>query len=251
MDRAGCNYNRDTTGWNQERLKELRKQAGVSAKDVADSIGIPHESYRIYEAGRGTPNIQVAIKIAKFFGVSIAELVDEESIGFDGNYAKALEEKRERKVSREIRSTLKAIERNGEGPIAPYPFNLIYGVVGYPRFGIVVDPDDAEVLMELTENIPDWETRDRIRRYFTLDEMNYEFTEKQEEGLAKVLSSLKPRERKVLELRFKEGMTLEEVGKIFGVSRERVRQIEAVALRTLRHPSNSRLIIYGEREKNI
>ncbi len=59
-----------------------------------------------------------------------------------------------------------------------------------------------------------------------------------------VLSTLTPRERRVLQLRFglEDGRsrTLEEVGKEFSVTRERIRQIEAKALRKLRHPSRSR-----------
>jgi RNA polymerase primary sigma factor len=59
-----------------------------------------------------------------------------------------------------------------------------------------------------------------------------------------VLSSLSPREQRVLQLRFglEDGRsrTLEEVGKEFNVTRERIRQIEAKALRKLRHPSRSR-----------
>ena len=59
-----------------------------------------------------------------------------------------------------------------------------------------------------------------------------------------VLGSLNGRERRVLELRFGladgRARTLEEVGKEFGITRERVRQIEAIALRKLRHPSRSR-----------
>ena len=59
-----------------------------------------------------------------------------------------------------------------------------------------------------------------------------------------VLSSLTPREQRVLQLRFglEDGRsrTLEEVGKEFNVTRERIRQIEAKALRKLRHPSRSR-----------
>jgi len=64
------------------------------------------------------------------------------------------------------------------------------------------------------------------------------------EQVEDVLASLTPRERKVLQLRFglEDGRTrtLEEVGKEFGVTRERIRQIEAKALRKLRHPSRSR-----------
>ncbi len=63
------------------------------------------------------------------------------------------------------------------------------------------------------------------------------------EATLSVLDSLTPREEKVLRMRFGIGMntdhTLEEVGKQFGVTRERIRQIEAKALRKLRHPSRS------------
>ena len=64
------------------------------------------------------------------------------------------------------------------------------------------------------------------------------------EQLMSVLDTLTPREKKVLELRFgiMDGRTrtLEEVGKEFNVTRERIRQIEAKALRKLRHPSRSK-----------
>ena len=64
------------------------------------------------------------------------------------------------------------------------------------------------------------------------------------EQIEEVLSTLTPREQRVLQLRFglEDGRsrTLEEVGKEFNVTRERIRQIEAKALRKLRHPSRSR-----------
>ncbi len=64
------------------------------------------------------------------------------------------------------------------------------------------------------------------------------------EQLVEVLATLTPREEKVLKLRFgiEDGRTrtLEEVGKEFNVTRERIRQIEAKALRKLRHPSRSK-----------
>ena len=60
----------------------------------------------------------------------------------------------------------------------------------------------------------------------------------------KVLATLTPREEKVLRMRFgigeKADHTLEEVGQDFSVTRERIRQIEAKALRKLRHPTRSR-----------
>jgi RNA polymerase primary sigma factor len=62
--------------------------------------------------------------------------------------------------------------------------------------------------------------------------------------LAEVLDTLNDREKKVLRLRFglDDGRqrTLEEVGREFGVTRERIRQIEAKALRKLRHPTRSK-----------
>ncbi len=63
------------------------------------------------------------------------------------------------------------------------------------------------------------------------------------QAVQEVLDSLTPREAKVLRMRFGVEMstdhTLEEVGKQFDVTRERIRQIEAKALRKLRHPSRA------------
>ena len=62
--------------------------------------------------------------------------------------------------------------------------------------------------------------------------------------LDEVLDSLSPREKRVLQLRFglEDGKqrTLEEVGKEFGVTRERIRQIEAKAIRKLKHPTRAK-----------
>jgi len=67
------------------------------------------------------------------------------------------------------------------------------------------------------------------------------------EAIEEVLEDLNEREKKVLRMRFGLGMhtdhTLEEVGKQFGVTRERIRQIEAKALRKLRHPTRAKKLI--------
>ena len=85
---------------------------------------------------------------------------------------------------------------------------------------------------------------DFIKDERTIGPEEYATEEMLKEELASVLLTLTDREEKVLRLRFglDDGQcrTLEEVGQIFGVTRERIRQIEAKALRKLRHPSRSR-----------
>ena len=84
---------------------------------------------------------------------------------------------------------------------------------------------------------------------FIKDERNlspeeYATNEMLKDEIAEVLETLTEREEKVIRLRFgledAKSRTLEEVGQLFGVTRERIRQIEAKALRKLRHPSRSR-----------
>ena len=85
---------------------------------------------------------------------------------------------------------------------------------------------------------------DFIKDERSLSPEEYATNEILKEEISAVLSTLQPREQQVLELRF--GLidgtcyTLEEVGKRFNVTRERIRQIEAKALRKLRHPSRAK-----------
>ncbi len=85
---------------------------------------------------------------------------------------------------------------------------------------------------------------DFIKDESTLSPEEYAENEMLKEEIMEVLLSLQPREQEVLELRFGilDGTchTLEEVGRRFNVTRERIRQIEAKALRKLRHPSRAK-----------
>ncbi len=95
------------------------------------------------------------------------------------------------------------------------------------------DEDDSQ----LGDFIPD------VSKPTLFDEASRELLKEQVE---RVLESLSERERRVLEERFglRDGKpkTLEEVGKLFAVTRERIRQIEAKALRKLRHPTRAHLL---------
>ena len=85
---------------------------------------------------------------------------------------------------------------------------------------------------------------DYIEDLNTVPQVDEVYRQLLKEQIDDVLSTLSPRERQVIRLRFglKDGrsLTLEEIGAKFNVTRERIRQIEAKALRRLRHPSRSR-----------
>ena len=94
-----------------------------------------------------------------------------------------------------------------------------------------------------------WETKKtQLRRFYrgqnALQPLDTAIQSNLSESTTKILASLTPREERVLRMRFGIGMntdhTLEEVGLQFSVTRERIRQIEAKALRKLKHPSRSK-----------
>lgn len=93
-----------------------------------------------------------------------------------------------------------------------YPLNLIYAVF----------EDAAEEIAERADTISDLNA-----------------------SIEYVLYTLSDRERKILKNRFVDLMTLEQTGKLFGVTRDRIRQIEAKAIRKLRHPSRAKYFKYG------
>lgn len=115
-----------------------------------------------------------------------------------------------------------------------------------------IEPDKVREIFKISQNTTSLETPvgdgedDSILGDFIADDKQispYDSTSKQmlRENVEEVLSALSDREAAVLKMRFglmgNKSMTLEEVGRRFGVTRERIRQIEAKALRKLKHPS--------------
>ncbi|MDP1760346.1 MAG: RNA polymerase sigma factor RpoD [Candidatus Woesebacteria bacterium] len=119
---------------------------------------------------------------------------------------------------------------------------------------VELDPDRVREIFKIAQETtsleaPVGEDQESILGDFIPDESQLSPVDQASKQLLKdhldeVLGTLTEREAKVLKLRFGlEGtkqMTLEEVGKVFGVTRERIRQIEAKALRKLKHPSRSK-----------
>ena len=117
-----------------------------------------------------------------------------------------------------------------------------------------MSPDKVREVIKISQDpvsleTPIGEEEDSHLGDFVPDERNMspeDFTTNEilKEEIKSVLSTLQPREQQVLELRFGlidgTSYTLEEVGKKFNVTRERIRQIEAKALRKLRHPSRAK-----------
>lgn len=115
-----------------------------------------------------------------------------------------------------------------------------------------MDPDKVREILKISQNTTSLESPvgtgddESVLGDFIADEKQvspYDATSQQmlRENIDEVLSALSDREAKVLKMRFglsgNKMMTLEEVGRKFGVTRERIRQIEAKALRKLKHPS--------------
>ena len=78
-----------------------------------------------------------------------------------------------------------------------------------------------------------------------VEEVNEMMPDDAEEAIETVLATLMPREVEIVRMRL-DGKFLDEVGRAFNITRERVRQIEAKAYRKLRHPSRSRILRLGE-----
>lgn len=63
------------------RIRQLRKERGLSITKLAEAIGISYQSLQRYEAGKRDPSIQVLIKLADFFGVTVDYLIGREPKG--------------------------------------------------------------------------------------------------------------------------------------------------------------------------
>ena len=213
-----CGYD-----FNKKLFQELVKQTDTNYEDLSKKIGISEPSLVQYLSGRATPMISAMIKISDYFQVPIDVLMNrctleeyDEIIKGNAEYMYKC-----RKVAfenylirKKAHGTIidEAIKHN-EVYYAPYPYNLIDCIYDEPVDEILNDDQLA--------------------------------------GFDQALGTLHPRERRALELYFEEEKTLKEIGKEFGVTQERIRQIVSKAIRKMRNPIRVKLIRNGPKMQEL
>ena len=199
--------------WNPARLALLMEESNVTVKSMCDAMGITYKSINDYLHGRARPNLQNLIKMADFFAVPLDYLMgrcsEKDIQAVVENFRPNFESLQH--ASYEMYLTIKAkygiFYAPADGYLSPWPYNLVENIFQEPC---------QEVL-----------------------------TEDQIEGLNMALASLYGNEKDILCMLYKESKTLDQVGCLYGVGRERIRQIAAKAVRKLRHPSRSNMIKMG------
>lgn len=216
---------------------------GCSQDTVAKAIGVSHASYAHYEINMTIPGLTAVLKMANFFSVPVDYLVGRTD---NPNASEIFEE-----ALKDLKDS-KAVElyKSGEKPPVtygievPYPYNLMDAIQGRNDEMKIIYSATEKARIDAILGLLDIEDA-RFIKGLMYDEDQIGLNENQKQGLEVALSKLSEREQKVIELRFKDRFTLDECGRLLDVTRERVRQIEAKAIRKLRHPAYRRFYKYG------
>lgn len=197
--------------WTGEILAELVERTGAGQKKIAEAMGISSQSLKLYINGR-TPPFEKCILLADFFAVPLDFLCgrcDKETAEkLLSDYSNTYEKLRRAEYETVLFRKEPEYILIPKGYIAPWPYNLLDDIFQEP-FDKPINDDQME-------------------------------------GLTAALNMLNPRERNALLLRYSQGKSLNEIAEEFKVTRERVRQIIAKAVRKLRHPARQSMILYGK-----
>jgi len=264
----------------QRKLQDLEKECGLTIteiKDINRRVSIGEAKSRRAKKEMIEANLRLVISIAKKYtnrGLQFLDLIQEGNIGLMKAVDK-FEYRRGYKFSTYATWWIRqAITRSiaDQARTIRIPVHMIETINKLNRItrqilqetGLEPTPEELAVRMEMPEEkvrkvlkiakepismeTPIGEDEDSNLGDFIEDTniespVDFATSKGLREATQEILSSLTPREAKVLRMRFGIDMntdhTLEEVGKQFDVTRERIRQIEAKALRKLRHPSRA------------
>lgn len=236
-------------GWTGSNLRSLRKSVGISYVQLSSLTNISISSLKNYEDGRTEPGIAAVITLADFFGVSVDFLIDRSnekdtpSVMMD--YYEQFNAERKKLYENRLMAGRKAVEIP-DGIEHPWPYNLIaeiFDVLSYNK--VYLSEEDTEKLKTFISPLP--EPHKNTILNILADPKLSPISDDQMDGLNCAMETLSDREQKAVHLYYKDGKNLDEIGKEFGVTRERIRQIIRKGVRKLRHPSRTKLIRYGVR----
>ena len=211
--------------WDSETFKSILDKSGIPYAKLADVLDVGLASITSYANGRAIPGLPIAIKMADYFGLPLdvfcGRLSEEEHEKVTKDFASnfMLLRKHDYEEARIRRKDIPyEYERYGKGNYieSPYPYSLLDDIVT----GVGYGPDNKRYWDDILE--PD-----------------------QEAALKYLLSQLPDRVQTLIRLYYVESKTLEQCGNAVGLTRERVRQILARAVRQLRHPTRMKLLLYG------
>lgn len=212
-------------GFDPAVLRDLVLKSGLSYREISRATGVPMSTISVALRGASV-GVSFLLTFADYFGVSLDALCGREKVPeeFERNfmYLRRLDYEAAIRKGNTFSYTREKNGRCGEGP---YPYNLLDAVSGAGLRSR--KPSDC------------WQT------VLTAD---------QEAGFYHALSLLPDRLQDILCLYFEEGESLEEIGQVYGITRERVRQLISKGIRHLRHPVLFNLIRYGRqgsREKDV
>ena len=197
----------DEDFWNCKPLHDFIVKSGLSVDDVAKDMGMNGGSLRAYMAGSSVPSLRCVCRFADYFGVTLDEMVGRKSADGIMMYLDGEHKNLTEALVKKYRD--KARKHNfdiEDGVVSEWPYNFLEKVFG---------------------------------------EWNEPLTKDQEDGFNKVMGDFEAKDREIIEKYFRDDKTLGEVGKDYGVSKERIRQKIVQITRKVRHPSRAQYIRYG------
>ncbi len=200
----------DAINWKSDRLQWLLKESDTRIKNLSEVTGIRESSLKMYQSGWAKPGLGAIIKIADYFHVPVDFLLgrcsEREDKEIFENYTDYFKVLRNASYDAYLINKYAGDDYMTTGQVWSWPYSLIENI--YRIQG------NAAVECDM-------------------------------DGLTEAISTLNDREQRIIYMRYREDMTLDEIAAEEQVGRERVRQILAKACRKLRHPSRLRLIQYG------
>ncbi len=216
--------------WDPNRLFAIMEKTGTTVREISDGCGISVPALNTYKRDSSKiPSAESIAKLSLFFGISsdyfLGLMNPEQEKELLGNAYQFFSDHKLLTFEKVCRGKyLSGNNTTVRGSEAPWPYNLICGIFSYSH---KYDEDEYIKNNMLPVRVP--LSQDQIK------------------GLEYTLDLIGERQKNMLLLYYKKSKTFDEIGEMYGVTRERARQILARALRLIRCRTNADYIRYGYR----